>query len=238
MTQFNGSPAQPSRWAGFFEGARLSLPILPGTGVFAIAFGTIATQKGLSFLETILMSAFIYSGAAQLVVMEILPPRLTPAAIIALVLVALTVNLRFVLMSAALRPWFGPLPAWQSYPALFLNTDSTWLVSMRYHAQGGRALSVFVGNGVAIWIVWVISTMLGYGLGELIPNPARFGLDLVLPIFFAAMLVPLWRGGRRAAAWAIAGGVALVAWLVPGWWFIVVGALAGSVAGGYLDDER
>jgi predicted branched-subunit amino acid permease len=60
----------------------------------------------------------------------------------------------------------------------------------------------------------------------------------VLIIFFAAMFVPLWRGARRAIGWAIAGVVALVvSYLVPGWWFIVVGALTGSIVGAFIDDE-
>jgi hypothetical protein len=29
----------------------------------------------------------------------------------------------------------------------------------------------------------------------------------MLPIFFAAMFVPLWRGARRAIGWAVAGVV-------------------------------
>jgi predicted branched-subunit amino acid permease len=61
----------------------------------------------------------------------------------------------------------------------------------------------------------------------------------VLPIFFAAMLVPLWRGRRRTIAWGVAGAVALATqYLVPGWWFIIVGAIAGSVAEGFAAEVR
>ena len=52
------------------------------------------------------------------------------------------------------------------------------------------------------------------------------------------MFVPLWRGVRRAAGWAIAGAVALIAsYLIPGWWFIVIGAITGSIIGAFVDDE-
>ena len=58
------------------------------------------------------------------------------------------------------------------------------------------------------------------------------------PAFFAAMLIPLWRGPRRGIAWVVAGAVALlVQQLSGGWWFIVAGALAGSIAGGFIDDK-
>ena len=225
--------------AGLAEGMRVTLPLLPGTCVFAAAFGTIAAQKGLSLFETVFMSGIVYAGASQLVALEAWPDRMTLAAAATIVLVTVTVNMRCVLMSAALRPWLGTLPAWQVYPALFFTTDSQWLIGMRYRAQGGSDASVFVGSGLIMWVLWVASTVLGYWLGVLVADPRRFGFDLILPIFFAAMLVPLWRGARRAAAWAIAGAVALVtAWLVPGWWFIVVGALAGSIAAGFIDERE
>src|SRR5437763_940379 len=75
-------------------------------------------------------------------------------------------------------------------------------------------------------------------LGAVIADPKRFGFDLMVPIFFAAMFVPLWRGSRRAIGWAVAGAVALLAsYVLPGWWFVVVGALTGSVVGAFVDAE-
>ena len=60
-----------------------------------------------------------------------------------------------------------------------------------------------------------------------------------MPVFFAAMLIPLWGGPRRGAAWLVAGAVALaVQQLLGGWWFIVAGGVAGSVAGGLLYDTE
>ena len=80
-------------------------------------------------------------------------------------------------------------------------------------------------------------TVAGYFLGASIGDPHRFGLDLVMPAFFAAMLVPLWQGPRRAVGWIVAGVVAVVV-AAPraGCWFILAGALAGALAGGYLDE--
>jgi predicted branched-subunit amino acid permease len=51
------------------------------------------------------------------------------------------------------------------------------------------------------------------------------------------MLIPLWRSARRSIAWVVAGAVAIIVQqLMGGWWFIVAGAVAGSVAGAFLDD--
>jgi predicted branched-subunit amino acid permease len=233
--------ARAAHWspAGLLQGARFTLPLLPGIVVFATAYGAIAAQKGLTLVEATLMSALVYGGASQLVALEVWPGELTPTTVIMLALVAATVNLRLVLMSASLRPWLGTLPAWQVYPSLFFTTDAGWLIAMRYRDNGGSDAAVFLGQGLALWLVWVSSAIPGYLIGALLSEPKRFGLDLVLPVFFVAMLVPLWRGARRGAAWLIAGAVALLcAHFIPGWWFILIGALAGSLAGGFVDHDE
>jgi predicted branched-subunit amino acid permease len=242
MTSMHSDPDDNApHWsrAGLWTGARYMLPLVPGTAVFAMAFGTVAAQKGLTLTEATLMSALVFAGASQLVAMEIWTNPMTSALVATLAVVTGVVNMRLLLMTASLRPWLGPLPAWQSYPTLLLTTDASWLIAMRYRAQGGSDASVVLGSGLLLWLLWVPASALGYLLGALIAEPARFGLDLIMPIFFVAMLVPLWRGPRRAIPWAVAGLVALlVQYLVPGFWFIIAGALAGAVCGGFIDEPQ
>jgi predicted branched-subunit amino acid permease len=238
--QTQGAPKRAA-WtrAGLAEGARLALPLVPGTLVMAAAIGTLAAQKGLTLMETTLMSALVFGGASQLVALEIWTPRFGWAALMTVALVTATVNLRYFLMTASMRPWFAGLPAWQVYPALLFTVDANWLVAMRYHAEGGRDPGIYVGCGGTLWLLWVAGTVPGHVLGGLISDPGRYGLDLALPAFFAAMLVPLWRGARRALPWLIAAVTALaVSALVPGWWFIIAGALAGSVSGGFIHERQ
>lgn len=222
---------------GLAEGAWRSGALLPGTAIFSLAFGTVAAQKGLSLADAVLMNALVFAGAAQLVALEVWTSPLALGTVASIALLTMIVNARFVLMGAALRPWMGALPAWQVYPPLLLTTDATWIVGMRYRAEGKGDASIYLGAGLAIWAVWVAAVVPGYLLGAFISDPKRFGIDLMLPIFFAAMLVQIWRGPRRAIGWAVAGGVALVAaQFIPGWWFVVIGAVAGSIVGGFVGD--
>jgi predicted branched-subunit amino acid permease len=240
MTSDSRTRAEAPYWSlpGLALGARMCGAMVPGTIVFAAAYGTLAAQKGLTLTEAVLMSALVYGGASQLVGLEVWSNPLTLSTVLSLAVVTAVVNARFILMGATMRPWFAPLPQWQAYAALNGIVDATWLVAVRYRADGGSDCSVLVGAGLALWIVWVASAVPGYLLGAFIADPKRFGFDLIVPIFFAAMFVPLWRGARRAIGWAVAGVVALAAsYLIPGWWFIVVGALTGSVAGAFIDDE-
>jgi 4-azaleucine resistance transporter AzlC len=194
--------------AGFFEGVRLVMPVMPGMVLFGMAFGALAAQRGLSLLEATLMSGLVYAGASQFVAIEMWPDIATFGGIVVLGIVTAAVNMRFILMTASLRPWFGTLPAWQSYPALFTITDPGWLIAMNYHARGGRDAAILVGGGLAFWLLWAGSAVPGYLLGALVTDQRAFGFDVIMPAFFVVMLVPLWRGARRAVPWVIAGGIA------------------------------
>jgi predicted branched-subunit amino acid permease len=222
---------------GMLLGIRRVSVLMPGIVVFAVAFGAAASAKGLSLFETVLMSVIVYAGVAQLVAMELWRPEWTWGAIAGLAVVTATVNARMVLQGASLQPWFAPYPKWLNALHLFFFTDANWLIGTRYHSEGGRDLGVLVGAGLALWLVWIAATIPGHVLGALISDPRAYGIDLVMPIFFAAMIVPLWRGRRALLPWAVAGAVALItAKLVDGYAFIIVGSLSGALVGAFSDD--
>ena len=235
------APSPPPRpvitLAGCALGARLTLPFLPSVIVFAGAYGAAAVAKGLTLTEALAMSAFVYAGVSQLVALEQWGGGLTGLGVAALLVSTLAVNARMILQGATLQPWMRSLSPRAAYPSLFLLTDATWLVSARYEAEGGRDLGVFLGSGLFLWALWVGATAPGYLAGALIADPARFGLDLVMPIMFASMGVGLWKGRAETVAWSVAGAVALAVSLsVPGYWFIVAGALAGAGAAALLGE--
>jgi predicted branched-subunit amino acid permease len=239
MSIQNNDRAGAPYWSlkGFTLGMRLALPVAPAMVAFGLAVGAAAAGKGLALIESVLMNLLVYAGVSQLVAMEIWPQRFTLGAITSLAIICAIINARFLLITASLHPWLGPLPAWQVYPALQIVVDPGWLIAMRYRGEGGSDAGVLLGSSGLLWVAWMSASTAGYLLGAQISDPRRFGIDLVMPLFFSIMLVPIWRGRRRALAWAAAGVVALVVQqLVGGYWFIVAGALAGSVLGGFLDD--
>ncbi len=231
----------PPHWtlAGFRQGAIAVLPMMPGLFVFGMAFGTVAARKGFSLFDALIMNATVFSGVVQMVVIETWPERLTLSAIAGIAAVTAMINLRFVLISASLRPWLGSQPAAKVYPMFFLLTEPIWLLSMRYRANGGNDPCFLLGGGVVIYFVWLTSAIPGYWLGANAGDPYRYGLDLVMPAFFTAMMVSLWQGPRRAIGWLVAGAVAIVTeQLFGGLWYVMAGSLAGSLVGGFIDDSE
>ena len=75
--------------------------------------------------------------------------------------------------------------------------------------------------------------------GGLIPAAEPYGLDFVGTAVFLALLLPLWQGRRSLLPWAVAAAAALAAEaLLPGAWYLLVGGLAGSLAGACIDGRR
>lgn len=228
----------PCTVAGMLEGARLSVPMLPGVLVFAAAVGAASAEKGLTLGQAVLMSFSVYAGASQLLALQLWPEVFTLSAIAALAVVTTAVNLRFLLMGAALQPWLSRGPVGPVHLGLAGLTDANFVIGSRYHSQGGQDAGVFVGAGVFMWIIWTLATIPGHALGHLLTDPKRFAIDMVMPLTFTAMSVGLFRLRRDRLAWPVAGAVAVItAQLVEGFWFIIAGALAGSLAAGAFRDR-
>ena len=225
--------------AGLRHGARLGLPVTPGVIAFGLIVGAVAERQGFTFIDHMALTVLVYSGIAQLVALEIWPKLLDFGTVATLSALTAVIGSRLFLMSVSMRPWFGKLPWWQSYPGLFMLTDASWLIAMRYQGEGGRDPAAYYGAAFIITLGWFAGTAAGYFLGGLVVEPKKYGLDLVLPVFFVAMLIPLWSGARRAIGWGVAGIVAVAAeQVLPGYWFVIVGAVSGALVGGFLDDTK
>lgn len=215
---------------GFLE----CLPVALGVASYGVVFGVLAVQAGLSVLEASLMSATVLAGAAQLIAVDVWAEA-TTVPVAAVVLTTLLVNLRYLLMGAALRPWFGGLSARAAYGSVFFTADENWALTMGVYDDAdanGRPVpgAYLLGSGLAIWLCWVGATILGAVAGDRVGDPSRYGLDVVFLAVFVAIAVDLWDGGEQLRPWAAAFAVALAtAWAVPGYWYVLAGALAGGL---------
>jgi len=235
----DATPQSQARWTfdGFRDGALATLPLLPGVCAFAMAFGTVAAREGFSLLDACLMSATVYAGVAQIIVVDAWPAQLTVATILAAAVLTGLICSRFILIGASMRPWLGGMPARKVYPTLYLLTEPPWLLSTRYYRRGGRDPAFVLGSGAVTWVTWVVATVPGYWLGASVADPHRFGLDMIMPAFFVAMLTSLWQGPRRSIGWLVGAAVAIVtAQLFGGFWYVAAGAVAGSIVGAFTND--
>lgn len=214
---------------GIREGFVSALPLSIAVAPFSLVFGVLASQTGLSVVESTLMSATVFAGAAQFVVIDLWTD---PLPVLTLVGAAFTVNLRYVLFGATLHRWVTGLPARVVYPSLFVMADENWALSITEYKRGSNNGAFLFGSGIALWIPWVSFTALGTQVGAVISDPAAFGLDVVFTAVFLTLLVGVWDDRSEVVPWAGAAIVAIVAeQLLSGSWFIVLGGLSGSAIG-------
>lgn len=212
--------------AGFREGFVAGTPVALGVAGYGVVFGVVAAGAGLSVAEAALMSATVLAGAAQLVAVQLWAD---PIPVVAVVTTTAVVNLRYVLMGAALRPWFEDLTASQAYASLFFFADENWALTVAKLREGSTRGALLLGSGVVLWLLWIGATVVGATAGDLVGDPARYGLDFVVTALFLTLAAGFWEGRESLRPWVTAAAVALaVETFVPGQWYILGGALAGA----------
>lgn len=216
----------------FRDGFIANIPI--GISVFAYGsvLGILCTQKGVSLLELILMNFFIFAGSAQFVMVEMWS---TPLDVIGIVLAALMINLRYFLVGASLNPLFINSSKKEKFKYMHLVADENWAVTMtRLKNEKITPLFLF-GGGVSILFTWSLGTISGYTLGEFISDPAKFGLDFAFVAIFTALCFSMYKGEEDIIPWATTAIVAILCeYFLPGKFYIVIGAIAGSLSAVYL----
>lgn len=217
--------------AGVRRGLLLSQPLTPGVLLYAMVFGVLASERGLHWLQAMAMSALVYSGSAQLAVLQgwSQSPLIAP-----LVATVLVINARYVLYGAAIQPWLSCATPRQALGTLFFLGDGNWAFSLRDYQAGGRDAGFILGSGAAMFVPWVGGTLLGYFLGNVVPAPATFGLDFMLVAFAAAIGISVWPG-RAGVAPAVAAAIVAITLhkLMPGGWAIVGAGLAAGLMGAW-----
>lgn len=215
--------------AGVRRGFLMAPALMPGAALYGLVFGVLASERGLSALEATLMSVLVYSGSAQLAVLQgwSSSPLLLP-----LVATVLVVNARYVLYGAAIQPWLAQVSRPQALGSLFFMGDGNWALAMKAYHEGYRDAGFVLGTGLAMFLPWVGGTLGGHLLAKGVPNPATFGLDFMLVSFAAALGISMWRGKSDLLPAVAAAAVAFALHkLVPGAWYIVGAGLAAGLVG-------
>jgi len=217
----------------FAAGVLTILPLLVAVVVYGLLFGTLAAQKGLSPLEVAIMSATVFAGASQFVAVEIWT---SPPAVVLLAATALMVNLRHVLMGAALAPFLKGWPRGATALSLYMMADENWAFALRRGATAPLTPAYYLGLALPLYVGWILCTFFGTIFGGVLQDPARYGLDFAFTAVFLTLLVGMWQGRRSLLPWAASAVVATAAyaWL-PGVWYIALGGLAGTLAGALQD---
>jgi predicted branched-subunit amino acid permease len=220
----------------FREGFVEMLPACVGLIPFGLVCGVGAQAAGADWLAALGMATIIFSGAAQVLAVQLYAAG-APTAVI--ILTCFVLGLRFLMYSAAMAPYVKPLPAsWQRTLA-FLLTDQAFAASVRrFNAKDdprGGGLH-FLGCGAALWLMWIATNMTGFFAGNAIP--ASWSLDFAVPLCFIALVAPLYRSVPAVIAGLMAAIAVVVLAALPMKLALIAAGVIGIVAGTLVDLAR
>ncbi len=206
-------------------GLRAVLPIIVTVPLFAISFGVVARAAGFGVAAPIVMSAITFAGSAQFAAVAILEDG---GGVAAAIVAALLLNARYAAIGISVASLFRGSTA-RRLAESQLIVDESWALSAR--PDGSFDRRILLGAGLALYVAWVLGTIVGVLGGGVLGDPGRLGLDAAFPALFLALLVGQLRS-RRAVAAAVAGGaiaLALLPFAPPG--VPLVAAVAGCLVG-------
>ena len=148
------------------------------------------------------MSVLVLAGAAQFAAVGLVAAG---APWIGIVLLTAFLNARHLLYAAALAPWMAKTSRVERALSAHVLTDETFALALAHARRVGAWDSRGYWVAAALDLVpWVVATGLGFVAAQAVPDPERFGLDVVFPAAMGGLAVALIAGRRDLAA-ALAG---------------------------------
>lgn len=208
---------------------RQGLAVALATSAYGVSFGALAVASGLDVWQTCVLSLLMYTGGSQFAFVGVIGAGGLPAiptAIASSALLGLRNAAYAMRMSAVVGRGF-----WRRAIAAQFTIDESTAVALAQSSPRARRRGFWV-TGVAIYIGWNVSTLLGALLGDVLGDPRQYGLDAAAAAAFLALLWPRLRGRQAIAVGAAAAVVAAVLTpaLVPGI-PVIVAALVAVLVG-------
>jgi predicted branched-subunit amino acid permease len=202
-------------------------PMALGVVPFGLLIGVTLGRMHVGAASGLGSSALYFGGSGHIAALTLLQDGAGPAAVLAGVAV---VNSRLALYAAVLQPRFADQPGWFRWLAPQVLVDQTYAVATaRPDLHGAAFRRYWFTAGGAFALVWLGSNAAGLALGPVLPPHSP--LEIAAPALFVGLLVPHLARRPGAVAAGVAGVVAAAASVLPSGVGLVLGALAGMLAG-------
>jgi 4-azaleucine resistance transporter AzlC len=210
------------------KGLAAAWPICLGYFPIGLSLGVLAQKAGLAPWQMAAMSILVFAGGSQFIAVAMLGAGISPLAIVS---TTFMVNLRHLLMSSALSVHFPGVS--RRFLALFAYglTDESFAVNMTRFNQGGWHRCSALTLNHAANATWIVSTVLGVYVGQLVP-PGAAGVDYALTGMFICLLVFQLRSPIFAITALIAAACSLCVYLwLPGNTYVIAASCLAATAG-------
>lgn len=217
---------------GFVRGLGASLPIAVGYVPIAFSFGLVAVQSGLSPLMAVLISALIFAGASQFVLVSLLS---TGAGFWEPLAVVLLMNSR--------HAFYGPTLARKlslehsSFPRVWLAaglTDEVFATSLTRLDKiiEHQRESWYSGLQTGAYVAWVFGTFIGSISSAQIEHLpiVHQAIRFVLPALFMALLLEFTSGSSLIVVTVAATVTVIMLFVLPTYQAMPIAMIVGALS--------
>lgn len=219
----------------FMLGIRDALPFMFVVAPFAMLFGVIATETGLSTVQTFIFSIAVIAGAAQFAAVQLMADN---APVLIVVATALAVNLRMAMYSASIAPYLRGVAFWKRAAMSYILVDQSYALGLtKFETEPDmnppERVAYFTGTMMINMPLWYASTLVGALVGSRIPP--EYALDFAVPITFLALVGPMLKTAAHVMAALTSIIMALLLGFVPYDLGLILAAVAAMIVGAQVE---
>lgn len=231
MTAPSSTQQVHSARSAFLSGIRDTIPLMIGAAPFGVIYGASAVIGGMSPLAVVASSLLVFAGSSQFIGASLFNGG---ASLLVIYITTLIVNLRHALYSAKLGAEYPGLSQKWLVPLAFFLTDETFAVVSGYAARHPAAPQLRhyqMGSSIAMYLNWLLWTIIGIVAGTGLAGIAGWGLDFAMTVTFLGIVVPLIVSRPMLVCAVVSASVAVVAYPLPNQLGLMAAAFAGIFAG-------
>ena len=209
--------AENYRHPAFMEGVRDAAPQATGVAAWGLMTGVAMMNSGMSVMESIAMTLFVYAGSSQLAAIPLIAAGAPAWVILA---TGFCVNLRFMVFSLHLRPYLMHLPRFERLMHGYLTADMSYILFTRRFAKPGSdsdeqltQAAFLAGNTCIIWVSWMATSLFGIYLANIIPT--AWGLGFAGTLCLVGIFCSLASTKMRFFTAGVAALTAIAAYQLP-----------------------
>ncbi|MGW0822433.1 AzlC family ABC transporter permease [Streptomyces sp. NPDC002845] len=205
---------------------RDSLGVGVAVGLSGVAFGVTSVGSGLGTAQTCALSLLVFTGASQFALVGALAAGGNPLTAAA---GAFSLGVRNAFYGLRLSQVLALPRVVRPFAAQWV-IDETAVVALAQPTRRAARLG-FAVTGLALYVLWNLTTLLGAVGAEAVGDTGAWGLDAAGPAVFLALLAPMLRSGREraVAGLAVVLGLGLLPVLPAGVPVLVAAAAAPVV---------
>jgi predicted branched-subunit amino acid permease len=213
----------------FLRGMRAVAPATIATGTWGLVTGVAMVKIGLTTVQALGMTLLVFAGSAQLAALPLIAAA-APAWVV--LLTATVVNLRFVIFSAGLQPFFKRFSLGRRLLLGYVTSDVGFALFLSRFvnapdAERGSLEQVwfFLGMAAGNWLAWQTMSVLGILLAAQVPG--AWGLEFASILALIALTMPMITSRPALVGAVTAGIVAVLGAALP----LKLGLVAAVVVG-------